>query len=615
MLDIGSGAGLAARAFHKAGWDVTATSLIEALYRQSFDTMPEGITSLDDVDICDMRQFEDDSFDAIWCAHVLEHVLDVGRALSEVRRILKPEGRLFLSVPPFKHQVVGGHVSTGWNVGQLAYVLAVAGFDLSDASLVRHGYNVFADVRCGQDNPVAGELTRSNGDIELLAKAGRFPPNFRARQRFNGKRKFINWEWRVPPTELPVKAGEGSEEKAQMSEPDLSNLKISFIIPWITQGRGGTENVGHMMANAMHRRGHTVQILTFDDQRGASQWPLDDGIALVHLPEADTPEADMQMSVEMARFAPDLIVGLHMNRTFSRYVRVARKLGVPIVVSEHIDPRFPKRLRTFNPEEREVAFSGAAKIHLLVEAFRETLPDCLQSRIEVIPNTVTEPKELATPGATEGMKYLVSVARLVPRKNMRRLVEVFNSIAPTIDGWTLRIVGDGPRMEELKSSAENGPVANRIEFVGHVGNAYPYYRNAHLFVLPSLFEGFPMSSLEAMAHGLPLVGYKVCNGINLQIRHEENGLLSSGGQAVGSLADDLERLMRDDALRARMGEASREIFMKEYSNRVIETAWEDLFLDAVEDGAAPKRPDRLAYLSVKLDEMTWGDDALIKPIL
>ena len=45
-------------------------------------------------------------------------------------------------------------------------------------------------------------------------------------------------------------------------------MKISFIIPWITQSRGGTENVGHMMANAMIEKGHDVNIYTFDEKDG-----------------------------------------------------------------------------------------------------------------------------------------------------------------------------------------------------------------------------------------------------------------------------------------------------------------------------------------------------------
>ncbi len=51
-------------------------------------------------------------------------------------------------------------------------------------------------------------------------------------------------------------------------------MKICFIVPWITKGRGGTENVGQMMASAMAARGHEVDVVTFDDDRELSHWPL-----------------------------------------------------------------------------------------------------------------------------------------------------------------------------------------------------------------------------------------------------------------------------------------------------------------------------------------------------
>ncbi len=79
---------------------------------------------------------------------------------------------------------------------------------------------------------------------------------------------------------------------AKTGTQDRRRLRIGFFVPWITKGRGGTENVGHMMANAMRQRGHDVTIFTFDDAKGPSCWPLDDGIDLVHLPEADDKQAD-----------------------------------------------------------------------------------------------------------------------------------------------------------------------------------------------------------------------------------------------------------------------------------------------------------------------------------
>lgn len=200
ILDIGTGSGVAARAFSSAGWQVEVTGFDMDAYLDETNRLPLGIEVHPDVDICSMIRFHDDQFGAVWCAHVLEHVLDTGIALREMRRILKPDGLLFLSVPPFKHAVVGGHVSPGWNVGLLMYVLAVAGFDLHRGSFVRHGYNVFGIVRKGVGPMPDGMLRFARGDIETLGRAGRFPNGFDARQGFDGNIPGCNWEWQTCPT-------------------------------------------------------------------------------------------------------------------------------------------------------------------------------------------------------------------------------------------------------------------------------------------------------------------------------------------------------------------------------------------------------------------------------
>ncbi|WP_155133501.1 bifunctional 2-polyprenyl-6-hydroxyphenol methylase/3-demethylubiquinol 3-O-methyltransferase UbiG [Roseibium sp. RKSG952] len=199
LLDIGTGNGAAARLFRDAGIKVTATGFDIDEYSDHREADFEGIDLFPDVDICDMSVFPDDSFGAIWCAHVLEHVLDTGRALQEIRRILKPDGYFFVSVPPFKHEVVGGHIHPGWNPGILMYVLAVSGFDLSVSSFIRHGYNVCGLVRNGPDLWPNIRLHFSNGDIETLQRHGRFPEGFDAKQGFDGNFKSFNWHWLVEP--------------------------------------------------------------------------------------------------------------------------------------------------------------------------------------------------------------------------------------------------------------------------------------------------------------------------------------------------------------------------------------------------------------------------------
>ena len=125
-------------------------------------------------------------YDGIWCSHVLEHMPDVGLFLRKVRSELKEGGLLAITVPPMKHEIVGGHTSF-WNEGLLLYRLILAGFDCSQARVGRYGYNISVLVRKREyDMP---ELEHDNGDIERLSRY--FP--FNARQGFDGRTGNINW--------------------------------------------------------------------------------------------------------------------------------------------------------------------------------------------------------------------------------------------------------------------------------------------------------------------------------------------------------------------------------------------------------------------------------------
>ncbi|MEM6624978.1 MAG: glycosyltransferase, partial [Pseudomonadota bacterium] len=280
---------------------------------------------------------------------------------------------------------------------------------------------------------------------------------------------------------------------------------------------------------------------------------------------------------------------------------------LPLVLSEHQDPRFPARIGTFDPHERLVAFQGATRLHLLTDSFLDTLPAHLRARARVIPNTVPPTSNIADPGGNaKHAKVLLAVARLVERKNLRRLLHEFAKVAPKHPDWILRIVGGGPLREDLESLARQLDLGAQVSFTGEINDVYGALAKAQCFVLPSLFEGFPMSSLEAMAHGLPVIGYAACNGLNTQVKHELNGLLAAPALASDSLSRELDRVMSNAKLRRNMGTASLERYRTLYSNEVVFDQWEALFMEAADQPRHSRIPleDRL---EAALDRAVFGD--------
>lgn len=136
-----------------------------------------------------------EGFDVVWAAHVLEHQRNPGAFLFNCRTALKHGGSLAVTVPPLKHEIVGGHL-TLWNAGLLLYNLILAGFDCSQASVKTYGYNITVIVPRLSNNTeeldmkrVLDTLTYDHGDIEILRDYFPLPVT----QGFNGQIEEVNW--------------------------------------------------------------------------------------------------------------------------------------------------------------------------------------------------------------------------------------------------------------------------------------------------------------------------------------------------------------------------------------------------------------------------------------
>jgi glycosyltransferase involved in cell wall biosynthesis len=103
--------------------------------------------------------------------------------------------------------------------------------------------------------------------------------------------------------------------------------------------------------------------------------------------------------------------------------------------------------------------------------------------------------------------YILSVGVLQPRKNLPRLVEAYGRIAKEIPQHLVLVGKEGWAFEALRRRVAQSGVASRIHFTGYVADADlpPLYAAADLFVYPSLYEGFGLPPLEAMACGTPVV--------------------------------------------------------------------------------------------------------------
>ncbi|WP_458208921.1 glycosyltransferase family 4 protein [Haladaptatus sp. NG-SE-30] len=167
--------------------------------------------------------------------------------------------------------------------------------------------------------------------------------------------------------------------------------------------------------------------------------------------------------------------------------------------------------------------------------------------------------------ATESEDEILFLGRLAPKKRVSDLIDAFALIAADFPKTELVIVGTGPLEEELKTQAAQYDVANRIRFEGRVSDdAIPHhYRQARLFVLPSVWEGHPLTLLEAWAAELPVITSDV-EGIAEFVEHEETGYLVPP-KSPEKLADALRYSLSNPEVASEWATNAYELAKAEYS--------------------------------------------------
>jgi glycosyltransferase involved in cell wall biosynthesis len=151
----------------------------------------------------------------------------------------------------------------------------------------------------------------------------------------------------------------------------------------------------------------------------------------------------------------------------------------------------------------------------------------------------------------------------------------------------LCLVGDGPDRVQLERRAHELGVMRDTLFLGYQEDVAPFYAAFDALVLPSSNEGTPVSAIEALAAGRPVVATRV-GGVPDVVEEGKDGFLVEPG-ATDELADRLGQLARDPALRERMGRAGRERVLPRYAvDRLVDDV-DRLYRSLLSEVGARKR--------------------------
>ncbi|WP_300603228.1 glycosyltransferase [Niabella sp.] len=283
--------------------------------------------------------------------------------------------------------------------------------------------------------------------------------------------------------------------------------------------------------------------------------------------------------------APDLIITMSLSTVLE--ITYKNNYTIPIVNSTNGRPDYDytDRLWYRSPIDMHcltAAYGNLTAIQILFDSYRSFIPETFTGKCFTIPNPV--PQVTAANRAnllTKKERYtIVNIASLVTSCKQQDLaIEIFSGIAYKFPRWDLSFWGTGPDEAVLKNLAEKKGLQNRIFFMGFTPAPLEALKQADIFIFPSKFEGFPLALTEAMAAGLPCIGFRSCSGVNELIQHGENGFLANDPAEMQQL---LETLITQPELRQQMGANAHRSMQGYAPERVIEQ-WTAL-IEAVQQG-------------------------------
>ncbi|WP_020654069.1 glycosyltransferase family 4 protein [Massilia niastensis] len=325
----------------------------------------------------------------------------------------------------------------------------------------------------------------------------------------------------------------------------------------------------HMLTLARALRHELEPLLVFADTRHGHEWAQAArlaGLRACVAPAHQLASGGPGLAALFEQHRPD-ICHVHAGAAWEGHplAASARACGVAAVLrTEHL----PCTLRGPRDHALEAAYvHGIAPVDRVICVSRAARRTFLASgaapeRYEVVYNGIEQPP---SPAARDGLRAglgldgrfaVLTVARFVGRKRHATLLQALPGVLERHPGVELLWVGDGPLMEELRTQAARLGVAGHVRFLGFRHDVGELMAAADAYCLPSELEGHPLTVLEAMAAGLPVVAARA-PGTTEALQDEETGLLYRHDSAA-LLRHALCRLIGDPDLARCLGEAGRQ---------------------------------------------------------
>lgn len=351
-----------------------------------------------------------------------------------------------------------------------------------------------------------------------------------------------------------------------MTRPSQRPLRVTFILPVALLG--GAETVTYLVARELMSRGCQVKIVVLKADGPLGNACRDSGVAFESLGvmAGSNPAVLWSLAVALLRNRPDAVVCVNFNATF--WGRLAAFIcRVPVITTaEHSsltlakgESRYSRRLNRLLRGVTDATFAVSARQvgWLVSQGYKE-------SRIVVAPNGIEldrfssiEPLRANSLSLTVGI-----IASLVPAKNHEMFLRAAAIVHIAMPEVRFLVAGDGPLAEHLSELARGMGLENCVQFLGRVTDVPSLLGGLDVVCLSSDTEALPLSVMEAMAAGRPVIATDV-GAVRDLVSPGETGYLVPAGDDP-ALAAAIHQLLSHPQDVADFGARARAVAMSRF---------------------------------------------------
>lgn len=355
---------------------------------------------------------------------------------------------------------------------------------------------------------------------------------------------------------------------------------------------GGAERVAAVLAEGLAGQGDEVLVVT-NASADSDFYPLPAAVArrsIGPFPRGgplrrleNTVLRVTRLRRALREFRPDVVIAF-MGITNVRALWAAGGSGVPVIVTEHTDPRFGRppfpwgllRRWAYRHAARLVSASAGvdAGFGWLDRGKRAVIPNPLPPEIALSREIGSEASAPVVDFPAAGRSTVVSMGRLERFKGHDLLIAAFSRLAADLPDWDLLVLGEGGERSALERLVRELGLEGRVRLAGAVPHPFPVLRRCQVFALASRLEGFGNAIVEAMACGLPVVATDCPSGPGEIVHDGDDGLLVPVEDAR-ALEGALRSLMTDSSARERLAARGRRT-SESYRLAVVLERWRAL---------------------------------------